>query len=181
MITLRLDHVLNVGLSTLFLTGCGAQIGPRAVPMGLASTPQSVSPPATLQSADFSLKGEVLSGTYSSTCAHSKLEFVANGRAIGPVKGTFFAYGTWKVGPYEWQFQERFKIKSRTATLGGSVLGTDPGGRSTCLYFRDRPLIYFAHHEEGRMRAVIGHDHFSRVFLEQFEAGVRGGVRLKSA
>ncbi len=181
MTTLRLDHVLNVGLSALLLAGCGSQIGMPHDAMGNIPTAQSIAPTRTIRSADFSLRDEVLSGTYSSMCAHSKVEFVANGRAIGPIKGTFLAYGTWKVGPNVWQFQERFKIKSsrlRGGTLDGSVLGTDAGGKSTCEAFRDKPLFYFAHHEEGKMRAVIRHDHFSRVFLEQFEEGVRVGPRL---
>ncbi len=170
MITLRLDHVLNVGLSAVLLSGCGGRIGMPAAPMQRSATrPMSSLKPS------FSLKDEILSGSYSSMCARSKLEFVANGRAIGPIKGTFLAYGTWKVGPNEWQFQEQFKIKSRTATIEGSVLGTEAGGKSTCEDFKDRPLFYFAHHQEGRVRAVIGHEHFSRVFLEQFQHGVRAG------
>ncbi|MBV8498569.1 MAG: hypothetical protein JO003_04885 [Candidatus Eremiobacteraeota bacterium] len=179
MITLRLDHVLNVAICTLLFAGCSGQIGTPVVPAGLTvgQSARGAPPP---RNAAFSLKDEVLSGTYSGMCSHSKFEFVANGRAIGPVKGTFLAYGSWKVGPNEWQFQERFKIKSRTERLDGSVLGTEAGGRSTCAAFRDKPLFYFAHHEEGRMRSAIGHDHFSRVFLEQFEAGVRIGARLES-
>jgi hypothetical protein len=180
MITLRFGHVLNVGLSAMLLTACGGPIGP-AVPIGSASATQAVSRPAASLKTNLSLQNEILSGTYTGTCARSTFEFVADGRAIGPIKGTFKAYGSWKVGPNEWQFQEQFKIKSRTKTIDGSVLGTEEGGRSTCEDFKDRPLFYFAHHEEGRLRAVIGHDHFSRVFLEQFQHGVRVGGVLRPA
>jgi len=171
MITVRLDHVLNVGLSTLFLTGCAAQIGTLPTPAGL----ESATRPAASLKGNTSLQNEILSGTYTGTCVHSKFEFAAYGRAIGPVKGTFQAYGSWKVGPYEWQFQEQFKLKSRTKTVEGSVVGTQNRSRSTCEDFKDKPLFYFANHQEGRLRAVIAHDHFSRVFLEQFEHPVRIG------
>ncbi|HVR45634.1 MAG TPA: hypothetical protein VMT95_03165 [Candidatus Binatia bacterium] len=163
-------------MSTLLLTGCSAQFGTPATPMGLTSVRQSDIRPASSLKTSFSLQDEILSGSYSGACAHSRFEFVAYGRAIGPIKGTFLAYGSWKVGPFEWQFQEQFKIKARTKTIEGSVVGTQDGGRSTCEDFKDKPLFYFAHHQEGRLRAVIGHDHFSRVFLEQFERGVKGGA-----
>jgi hypothetical protein len=176
MITVRLDHVLNVAFSTLLLTGCGTQFGTPPTPMGLTSVPQSDIRPASSLKTTFSLQDENLSGTFSGTCAHSMFEFVAYGRAIGPIKGTFQAYGSWKIGPFQWQFQEQFKIKARTKTVEGSVVGTQAGGRSTCEDFKDKPLFYFAHHQEGRLRAVIGHEHFSRVFLEQFERGVKGGA-----
>jgi len=181
MITLRLDHVLNVGLSTLLLAGCGGQLGAPAAPTGLAAARPSAGRAASWPRSNASLRDEVLSGTYSGTCTHRDFDFVAEGRAIGPIKGTFLAYGTWKVGPNEWQFQEHFKIKSRRTTLGGSVVGTEAGGKSTCEEFRDKPLFYFAHHEEGRVRAVIGHQRFSRVFLEQFENRVRNGGSLTPA
>lgn len=173
MIALRLDHVLNVGLSTLLLAGCGGQV--RITPAQASLTPaqRPIGRPVSLPG--ISLQDEVLTGTYSSTCAHSKLDFVADGRAVGPIKGTFLAYGTWKVGPNEWQFHEQFKIKSRKMALEGAVLGTKAGGRSTCQDFKDKPLFYFARHEQGRVRAVIRHERLSRVFLEQFERGVRVG------
>jgi len=175
MITLRLDHVLYVVVSTLFLAGCSGQIGAPVAPTNLTAPGLSLARPESRPEPTFTLQNEILSGTYSSMCAHSKLEFVGEGKAIGPIKGTFLAYGSWKVGPNVWQFQERFTIKSRMKNFIGSVLGTEPGGRSTCEDFKGKPLFYFAHHEEGRVRAVIGHDHFSRVFLEQFEHGLRGG------
>lgn len=176
MITVRLDHVLNVALSTLLLTACEGPIGAPGVPTAATSAAQILSRQSPSLKTSFSLQNETLSGTYSGTCARSTFEFVAYGRAIGPIKGTFQAYGSWKVGPFEWQFQEHFKIKARTTTVAGSVVGTQDGGRSTCEDFKDKPLFYFAHHQEGRLRAVIGHDHFSRVFLEQFEHGVKGGA-----
>ncbi|HEY6325300.1 MAG TPA: hypothetical protein VIW73_02120 [Candidatus Cybelea sp.] len=180
MITVRLDHVLNVGLTAVLLTACGGPIGAPAVPTASTSVAQTISRPPAALKANLSLQNEILSGTYSGTCAHATFEFVAYGRAIGPIKGTFQAYGSWKVGHYVWQFQEQFKIKSRTKTVDGSVIGTEAGGKSTCDDFKDKPLFYFAHHQEGRLHAVIGHDHFTRVFLERFERGVRVGGALKS-
>jgi hypothetical protein len=171
MITLRFDHVLNVGLSLLLLTGCGGQMGMAPAAAALTPAGQSIGRPAPWPKTDVSLQDEVLSGTYTSTCERTRLVFVASGRAIGPMKGAFLAYGYWQVGPNEWQFEERFKIKSRRKTLAGAVLGTETGGKSTCAAFKDKPLFYFARREEGRARAVIRHERFSRVFLEQFERG----------
>lgn len=175
MITIRFGHVLNVALSAMLLAACGGPLQTSVVPPGSTSVAQIISAPAASLKANVSLQNETLTGTYTGTCAHSKFEFVAYGRAIGPVKGTFQAYGSWKVGPYEWQFQEQFKLKSRTKTIEGSVVGTQDRSRSSCEAFKDKPLFYFANHQEGRLRAVIGHDHFSRVFLERFEHPVRIG------
>jgi hypothetical protein len=172
-------HALSIGLTVLFLAGCGGQIGTPGAPIGVA--PSNDTPPmgpAALKASSL-LNSEVLSGTYSGTCTNSRLQFVAEGDAMGPVSGTFTAYGTWRVGKNEWEFQEQFRIKSGTRTMRGTVLGSQVRSlRSSCGLFKERTLYYFTHGEEGRIRAIIGHFGFSRVFLEQFKHGVevRGGV-----
>jgi len=164
------------------LAGCGGQMGTPGAPIGVApSNDISAMKPAPIKTSSL-LDSEVLSGTYSGICTNSKLEFVAEGDAMGPLTGTFTAYGTWRVGKNEWVFQEEFQIKSRTRTTRGTVLGSRVGSAgSACSFFQDRMLFYFAHGEEGRMHAIIGHFHTSRVFLEQFKhgVGVRGGVTAR--
>ena len=175
-------HALSIGLTILLLAGCGGQIAPPGAPIRVAPSNDTASmgpPPIKTSSL---LESEVLSGTYSGTCTTSKLEFVAEGDAMGPVKGTFTAYGTWKIGKYEWEFQEQFRIKSGNRTMRGTVLGSQVGSAGPgCSNFNERMLFYFTHGEEGRIRAIIGHFRVSRVFLEQFKHGVRvrGGVAAR--
>jgi hypothetical protein len=174
-------HALSIGLMTLLLAGCGGQIGTPGAPIGVAPSNDTSMRPAPIKTSSL-LESEVLSGTYSGTCTNSKLQFVAEGDAMGPLSGTFTAYGTWKVGKNEWEFQEQFRIKSGTRTVRGTVLGSQVGSvGSGCDFFKDRMLYYFTHGEEGRIRAIIGHFRSSRVFLEQFKHGVkvRGGVAAR--
>jgi hypothetical protein len=167
-------HALSIGLTTLLLAGCGGQVGTPAAPSGIAQLNDAAPGTPVPIRANSTLSDEVLSGTYYGSCTNSKLQFVAEGDAMGPVKGTFTAYGTWKVGRNQWEFQEQFTIKSRAHTTRGTVLGSAVRSAGpSCGMFKSRLLFYFAHHEEGRLHAVIGHFRSSRVFIEEFKRGVR--------
>jgi hypothetical protein len=173
-------HALSIGLTILFLAGCGGRMGMPGAPIGVApSNDTSPMGPSTFKTGAL-LDSEVLSGTYNASCTKSNLQFVAEGDAMGPVTGTFTAYGTWKVGKNEWEFQEQFRIKSHARVMRGTVLGSEVTSARGCSDFKSRMLFYFTRGEEGRMRAIIAHFHSSRVFLEQFKHGVGDSGRVRA-